>query len=136
MSKGVIIAIIIVGIVMLALIILKQFWEQSRHEALDGELYERYCARFLEENGYEDVEITKRSRDYGIDILAVKDGVTFGIQCKSYDAPVGISAVQQAYAGKDYYDRMVGVVMTNSTYTEPAKEMAHKLKIILWEYDV
>ncbi len=63
------------------------------------------------------------------------DGITYGIQCKSYSGTVGISAVQQAYAGKDYYNRMVGVVMTNSTYTSPAKELASRLNVILWDGD-
>ena len=77
--------------------------------------------------------MTKGSGDYGIDILAEKDGITYAIQCKCYHAPVGVAAVQQAYAGRDYYDCMVGVVMTNQYFTTPAVEVAKKLKIILWD---
>ena len=39
--------------------------------------------------------------------------MTYAIQCKRYNAPVGVKAVQEAYAGRDYYDRMVGCVLTN-----------------------
>ena len=69
----------------------------------------------------------------GIDILAEKDGVTYAIQCKRYSAPVGVKAVQEAYAGRDYYDRMVGCVLTNQYFTQPAVEAAKKLKILLWD---
>lgn len=46
---------------------------------------------------------------------------------------MGIKAVQEAYAGRDYYDRMVGVVMTNQYFTSPAVDAARKLKILLWD---
>ena len=58
---------------------------------------------------------------------------TYAIQCKRYTAPVGVKAVQEAYAGRDYYDRMVGAVLTNQYFTQPAVEAAKKLKILLWD---
>ena len=41
--------------------------------------------------------------------------------------------IQEAYAGRDYYDRMVGAVLTNQYFTTPAVEAAKKLKILLWD---
>ena len=79
------------------------------------------------------MQVTKGSGDYGVDILAEKDGITYGIQCKCYNSPVGVKAVQEAYAGRDYYDCMVGAVMTNQYFTKPAVEAAKKLKILLWD---
>ena len=70
---------------------------------------------------------------HGIDILAEKEGITYGIQCKCYQEPVGVKAIQEAYAGKEYYDCMVGAVMTNQYFTAPAVEAAKKLKILLWD---
>ena len=46
---------------------------------------------------------------------------------------MGVKAVQEAYAGRDYYDRMVGAVLTNQYFTQPAVEAAGKLKILLWD---
>ncbi len=102
-------------------------------EDMEGHEFEYYCAGLLEQRGFVEVEVTKGSGDYGIDILAEKDGVTYAIQCKRYTMPVGVKAVQEAYAGRDYYDRMVGVVMTNQYFTTPAVEAAKKLKILLWD---
>jgi restriction system protein len=48
---------------------------------------------------------------------------------------VGVKAVQEAYAGRDYYDRMVGAVLTNQYFTQPAVDAARKLKILLWDRD-
>jgi restriction system protein len=102
---------------------------------MDGLDFEYYCADFLESIGFVDIEITKGSGDYGVDILAEKDGVTYAVQCKRYNGPVGVKAVQEAYAGRDYYDRMVGAVLTNQYFTQPAVEAAKKLKILLWDRD-
>ncbi len=102
-------------------------------DLMEGHEFEEYCAELLKKCGFEDVEVTRGSGDYGIDILAEKDGVTYAIQCKCYNAPVGVKAVQEAYAGRDYYDRMVGAVLTNQHFTQPAVEAAGKLKILLWD---
>lgn len=112
------------------------FRKRYRTKSLDemeGHDFEYYCAQLLRQNGFLEVEVTKGSGDYGIDILAEKDGITYAIQCKCYSAPVGVKAVQEAYAGRDYYDRMVGAVLTNQYFTAPAVEAAKKLKILLWD---
>lgn len=105
----------------------------SMFEEMDGHEFEFFCADLLKKRGFDDVEVTKGSGDYGIDILAEKEGVTYAIQCKRYAGPVGVKAIQEAYAGRDYYDRMVGAVLTNQYFTTPAVEAAKKLKILLWD---
>ena len=85
----------------------------KRFDEMDGRDFEYYCAQLLERHGFCEVEVTKGSGDYGVDILAEKEGITYAIQCKCYNNPVGVKAVQEAYAGRDYYDRMVGCVLTN-----------------------
>ena len=100
---------------------------------MEGHDFEYFCADLLKDRGFLDVQVTKGSGDYGVDILAEKDGITYGIQCKCYNSPVGVKAVQEAYAGRDYYDCMVGAVMTNQYFTKPAVEAAKKLKILLWD---
>ncbi len=121
----------------LLLLIIVWLCRRSRRPAeidlMDGHDFEKYCALLLKHRGFLDVEITKGSGDYGVDILAEKDGVTYAIQCKCYNQPVGVKAVQEAYAGRDYYDRMVGAVLTNQYFTAPAVEAAKRLKILLWD---
>ena len=107
--------------------------EINELDEIEGHDFEYYCAELLKKRGFIDVTVTKGSGDYGVDVLAEKDGVTYAIQCKAYTAPVGVKAVQEAFAGKEYYDRMVGAVLTNQYLTKPAVEAAKKLKILLWD---
>lgn len=131
--------IIIAGVLLLVaitlLVSLKRIKRRipSDIDLMEGHDFEYYCAELPKRRGFKEVEVTKGSGDYGIDILAEKDGVTYAIQCKCYATPVGVKAVQEAYAGRDYYDRMVGAVLTNQYFTTPAVEAAKKLKILLWD---
>lgn len=104
-------------------------------DEMEGHDFEYYCADLLKKDGFLNVEVTKGSGDFGADILAERDGITYAFQCKCYDKPIGVKAVQEIYAGRDYYNRMVGVVISNQYYTQPALELAEKLKIILWDRD-
>ena len=104
-------------------------------DEMEGHDFEYYCAELLEGMGFVEVEVTKGSGDFGADILAEKDGISYAVQCKCYDKPIGVRAVEEIYAGRDYYDRMVGVVMTNQYFTQPAVDMAKKLNILLWDRD-
>ena len=112
---------------------LKKKHVTKEYDLMEGRDFEYFCADLLTKRGFLEVEVTKGSGDNGVDILAEKDGVTYAIQCKRYEEPVGVKAVQEAYAGRDYYDRMVGVVMSNQYFTKNAVEMARKLKIMLWD---
>ena len=108
---------------------------ENKIDQLSGFEFELLVQKLLIKSGYHDVKITQASGDYGIDILAEKEGVTYAIQCKRYNAPVGVKAVQEAYTGRDFYDRMVGCVLTNQYFTQPAVDAAQKLKILLWDRD-
>lgn len=128
--------ILFISALLLVFILGKRFGKSRRFSDMDemeGTDFEAFCARLLEQRGFDEIELTKASGDYGIDILAQKDGVTYAIQCKRYSEPVGVKAIQEAYTGRDYYDRMVGAVMTNQYFTGPAVEAAKKLKILLWD---
>lgn len=102
-------------------------------DEMEGRDFEYFCADLLEKQGFMEVEVTRGSGDFGIDILAQKDGITYAVQCKRYHGSVGVDAVLQTYAGRDYYDCMVGAVMTNQYFTAPAVKAAQKLRILLWD---
>lgn len=103
---------------------------------LDGHEFEVFCAALLERNGFSDVEVTKGSGDQGIDVLATKDLVKYGFQCKCYSSDVGNKAVQEAFAGKTYYGCHVAVVLTNRYFTPAAKELAAQTGVVLWDRDI
>ncbi len=124
--------VVLVAVLLLRLFKLRPTKELPMDE-MEGHDFEYYCADLLRVNGFLEVEVTKGSGDFGADILAEKDGVTYAIQCKCYDKPIGVKAVQEVYAGRDFYGRMVGAVMTNQYFTAPAVELARKLNILLWD---
>ena len=103
---------------------------------MDGYEFETFCSDILVKLGYTNVTVTQSSADQGIDVLAEKDGVRFAIQCKRYSGTVGNKAVQEAYAGCKFYDCHVPVVMTNSHFTDSAKQLAEKNNVLLWDRDV
>ena len=99
---------------------------------MEGHDFEHLCADALRANGYKQVQVTQASGDYGIDVLAQNNGVSYAIQCKRYNSPVGNHAVQEAYAGAAYYGSSVPVVLTNQDFTPAAREMAASLGVKLW----
>lgn len=102
-------------------------------DRMEGHEFEYFCAELLKKSGFEDVEVTRGSGDQGVDILALKEDIRYAIQCKNYSAPLGNKPVQEVYAGKTFYNCHVGVVMTNSTFTKGAVELADSVGIILWD---
>lgn len=109
------------------------YYSKYNFDNMDGHEFEHFCASILEKNGFKSVNVTKGSGDQGIDIVAIKEGVKYGIQCKCYSSNIQNKAVQEAIAGKKFYDCHVGVVLTNQYFTKPAKKLAEKTGILLWD---
>lgn len=96
---------------------------QAKKKGISGYDYERFVARYLNSCGY-NAKTTQRSGDYGVDIVATKGGNRYAVQCKYYSYPVGVEAVQQVVGGMAHYHCNKAMVITNSTFTEPAKTLA------------
>lgn len=96
-----------------------------------GTSYEYSVADYLRKNGYSDVEVTKASGDYGVDVTAYRSGIKYAVQCKYYSKPVGLDAVQEVVAGKAYYNCDCAMVVTNNTFTESAITLAKHNGVIL-----
>lgn len=103
---------------------------------MDGHSFEYFCADILRHEGFSNVTVTPGSGDQGVDILAKKEGITYAIQCKHYSSPVGNTPIQEVFAGKAFYGCQVGIVMTNSTFTTGAVQLAQTTGIILWDRSV
>lgn len=97
-----------------------------------GERYERKICRKLKRRRFTKVQLTPRSGDHGIDIIAFKYGKSYAIQCKYYTIPVSNRAVQEAYSGCSFYGCDVPVVVTNNTFTRPAVREAEQNGVELW----
>ncbi len=105
-------------------------------DLLDGADFEKICAAVLLANGFENIRQTKASGDFGVDILAERGGVLYGVQCKRYNRRLDSRPVQEISAGIGYYECDAGAVMTNSTFTAHARELAEAVGIELWNRDI
>lgn len=125
-------------------------WDKSRYsnkipkfrfETVDfshidnGEQFENYVANNLMNIGFTNVRLTQITGDYGVDILADKEGVLVAFQCKFYSNPVGVQAIQEVVAGKHHYSADIGCVITNSTFTEQAVKLAQSNDVYLYDWE-
>ena len=99
-------------------------------DSMDGLEFERYLANLLRKRGYTDIKLTEKY-DYGIDIIAKKDGLTWGIQAKGYKDLVKAAAVRQTYTAMNRYKCDRAMVITNSVFSNPAKILATDNHIVL-----
>lgn len=104
-------------------------------DLMEGHDFEYWCADLLRRSGFAEVEVTPGSGDQGVDVIAVKDGIRYAIQCKRYSSDLGNTPIQEVSAGKVLYRCQVGVVMTNQHFTAGAKELAEATGTLLWDRD-
>ena len=100
----------------------------STLQSLPPDGFERICQRLLRESGFQNVAVTKRSRDGGIDghgILQINPFVSFKVlfQCKRYQGAVTVSAIRD-FQGALQGRADKGIILTTGTFTTDAKREA------------
>ena len=100
----------------------------STLKALSPDGFERICQRLLRESGFQQVTVTGKSGDGGIDghgILQINPLVSFKVlfQCKRYSGSVAVSAVRD-FRGALQGRADKGIVLTTGTFTTDAKREA------------
>ena len=102
---------------------------------MSGVEFERYVGKKLREHGFTDVDYTPVSGDFGVDILAERNGRLYAFQCKRFSGSVGVKAVQEVNTGKAHYNADYAIVVTNSRYTPSAQELAQDSGVYLWNLE-
>lgn len=92
--------------------------------------FERLCQRLLRESGFEQVVVTGRSGDGGIDgmgILQINPFVSFNVlfQCKRYSGSVTPSQIRD-FRGAMQGRADKGIILTTGTFTVEAKKEARR----------
>lgn len=105
-------------------------------KTMDGYQFEKFVADSLKLIGYK-TELTKKSGDFGIDVIAKIENKVIGIQVKHYKGKVGYDAVKEVHSGgKIYKCNEYWVVTSNNLgFTRQAKIGAEKLNIKLYDID-
>ncbi len=101
-------------------------------DRMDGVRFEEWLANFFRVRGYR-VKTTPRTGDYGVDLVLERDGQKTVVQAKRWKGSVGVSAIQEIYAGKTHYGADAALVITNSRFTFEARRLAKSTGVILWD---
>lgn len=98
-------------------------------QEMDPYAFERLCQRVLRESGFEDVKVTRKSNDGGIDgtgKLIIQGLISFNIafQCKRYKEKVSSVEIRN-FRGSMDSNIEKGIFITTGIYTEDAKKEAN-----------
>jgi len=101
-------------------------------KTLDWRVFEKLLADILETFGYE-IELTRGTKDGGIDIFALTRGGVWGaekyiLQAKRWDSRVGIEPVQRLLFLHSSYRATKSCLATTSTFTRGAWELADQYR--------
>ncbi|OBG35518.1 restriction endonuclease [Mycobacterium alsense] len=92
-------------------------------DEMSGVEFEEFVAAQLRTVGF-GVAPTASTGDYGVDLIAKKDGISMAVQCKRQARAVGVAAVQQVVAGALHHRCDRTVVVTNQSFTKAARQLA------------
>lgn len=100
-------------------------------DAMSGVEFESYVAARLRRAGWQ-VRFTPAVGDYGVDLIADKDGESAAIQCKRHGKTIGVAAVQQVVSGALHHGCTRSIVVSNQEFTSAARQLAysHRCQLI------
>ena len=110
----------------------KQKIEIGDFTKLSGYEFEEYLKNLFELLGYTTVQ-TSLSGDQGADLILSKGDEKIIVQAKKYEGKVSNKAVQEIAAAKNYYNADKAMVVTNSSFTKSAIELAFSNDVELWD---
>lgn len=114
----------------------KEYQDIASIDGMDGRSFEYWCADLLKYNGFTNVKVTPGSGDQGVDIIALKDGEKYAIQCKRYSKDLSNKSVQEVNTGRTIYGCSKAAVMTNQGFTSGAVQAARAVDVQLWDRHV
>lgn len=109
------------------------FYNLEKTYNMDGHVFEEYVSKMLNLIGINS-KVTRGSGDQGVDIISKFGNDTYAIQTKCFKNLLSNTPIQEVLAGKIFYKCKSAVVITNSGYTNGAKELADSVDVELWDY--
>jgi hypothetical protein len=99
---------------------------------LSGHEFEEYIQRLFELLGYTAVRMPLTG-DQGADLIIAKDNIKTVVQLKKYTGSISNKAIQEVVAAKNYYKADKTMVVTNTSFTEGAIDLALANNVELWD---
>jgi restriction system protein len=105
-------------------------------DRMSGPMFEQRLAGLFQALGYRTQVIGSSRGDFGGDLLISREGRRTVVQAKRWNKKsVGVKAVQEAVGARGYYNADSALVVTNSRFTNQARELARKNDVKLWDRD-
>jgi restriction system protein len=99
---------------------------------LEGHEFEEYLKTLFKLLGYTVIR-TPLVGDQGADLIMSKNGEKTVVQAKKYNGKVSNSAIQEIVAAKNHYKADKAIVVTNSSFTKSAIDLALTNNVELWD---
>ena len=102
---------------------------------MDPYQFEEYIGGLLEEEGFS-IEMTPKSGDFGVDLIAKRENRKVAVQVKYYREgnKVGVQDLNQVLGGRNYYNCDTAMMVTSSSLTNSAWELANNTdRVWIWE---
>jgi len=98
-------------------------YDLSKIDKMTGFEFEEYLSDLFRKFDYVPTT-TKKSGDFGCDILLKKNKQTICVQAKRSNSKISLRAVQEVTASLKKYDAESGIVIANANFTKSAKSLA------------
>ena len=95
-----------------------------------GPQFEIYLSKLFKDLGYK-TKHNGKAGDQGADLILKKDNYIYVVQAKYYSEKLSNTPVQEIVGALKYYNANQGVVVTNSSFTAGARELAKANNVIL-----
>ncbi|MDH3650071.1 MAG: restriction endonuclease [Saprospiraceae bacterium] len=107
-----------------------------RFQDTDPKDFEDFVGYLFLENGYA-LEQTSYSADFGADLIVERDGIRTAVQVKRFHAShkVGVQEVNQVIGAEQYYTCTNSMVITASSFTRAAHDIAAAAEVLLWDWE-
>lgn len=107
-----------------------KIYDISQINSLSGTDFENYLKLLFEKAGF-NVRLTKKSKDFGVDLILERVGERTIVQAKRYSHKVGISAIQEIISARKHYNIDSALVVTNNEFSNEAKILAKENDVML-----
>ncbi len=107
----------------------------SQLDSISGRDFELLLKDIFERLGYKCL-LTKKSHDYGVDLVIEKGKNKAIVQAKCYSKTVGIKAIQEIVSAKNHYNVYDTIVATNNYFSKEATILATENNVMLIDRDV
>lgn len=131
--------LLIIGIVGLGIKIygIRRLTRSGIHDIdrMQGDEFEKRLEVLFKSLGYQAKRTNQAANkpDYGVDLVIEKFGVKTAVQAKRWKGYVGEDAVRQVYSGKNIYNCIEAMVVTNSFFSRMARDLAKSNNVRLWD---